>query len=306
MSIHLVDFGGFDQGDSTSIDRLAAELDSALSAHGFVALANLAAVPQALRDQAFGLARSFFGSTSANKNPYRYRSADDNFGYQGPLAEALDPEALGDLKETFTMRNLLHRDHAASDWPTAEFEQVSRALYKCCFDSARQVLTVFARALDVPDDFFNSKHDGQNTSLRYLYYPASLVSETDSQMGAGAHTDYGSITLLFQDAIGGLQLQQDDGSWLDFEPIDGAAVLNTGDLMAHWSNNRYPSTVHRVLPRSGVADRQSVAFFVDPDSHVNVKCLDSCVEDQRPARFDDITAGAHIQRKIEATHKTGA
>lgn len=306
MSIHLVDFGAFDKQDNASIDALANELDSALSAHGFVALANLHAVPRSLRTRAFDLAAEFFASDSAKKAPYLYRSADDNFGYQGPFAEALDPEAPGDLKETFTMRNLLHRPHSHSDWPGREFEQISRAMYAACFKAARQVLTIFARALDVPDDFFNRKHDGQNTSLRYLYYPAALVGERQAQMGAGAHTDYGSITLLFQDAIGGLQLRQDDGSWLDFEPIDGAAVLNTGDLMAHWSNNRYPSTIHRVLPRSGVADRQSIAFFVDPDSDVNVQCLASCTSAQHPAMFTDTTAGAHIQSKIEATHKTGA
>lgn len=306
MSIHLVDFGGFDYRDDKSINVLAAELDSALSAHGFVALANLKAVPNTLRTQAFDLAEAFFGSTPSSKDPYRYQSAADNFGYQGPLAEALDPDAPGDLKETFTMRNLLNRPHWSADWPGSDFENISRALYRACFDAARQVLTVFARALDVPDEFFLSKHDGQNTSLRYLYYPSSLVRDNDGQMGAGAHTDYGSITLLFQDAIGGLQLLEDDGSWLDFEPIEGAAVLNTGDLMAHWSNNRYPSTVHRVLPRSGVADRQSIAFFVDPDSDVTVQCLPSCVSEKQPAEFTDTTAGAHIQRKIEATHKTGA
>lgn len=302
MSIHIVDFGGFDADRSTSIDALAGELDSALANHGFVALTNLKAVSQELRAAAFHEAVEFFKASDSDKAAVAYRSADDNFGYQGPGVEALDPAAPGDLKETFTMRNLLHRPADPARWPNRRFAEVSQTLYQQCFTAAMQVLTVFARALDVPDDFFAQRHSGQNTSLRYLHYPASLSAGSGQQMGAGAHTDYGSVTLLFQDAVGGLQLQQDDDSWLDFEPVDGAAVMNTGDLMAHWSNNRYPSTVHRVLPRTQIADRQSIAFFVDPDSDVTVDCLSSCVSTDRPAGFEPTSAGAHIQRKIQATH----
>ncbi|MEM7070028.1 MAG: 2OG-Fe(II) oxygenase family protein [Pseudomonadota bacterium] len=111
-----------------------------------------------------------------------------------------------------------------------------------------------------------------------------------------------SITLLLQDDVGGLQLQKDDGTWLDYIPVEGAVVINTGDLMAHWTNDRYPSTVHRVLPRTQVRDRYSIAFFVDPDGDVAVNCLDSCVSTTKPPRYENTTAGEHIQRKISATH----
>ena len=302
MSITVIDFGSYDAGNPAAIAALSDQLDTALRGHGFVALTNVG-VSKALRQSAYDTAAAFFAQPTVAKQAYGYRDASANFGYQGPQVEALDPTAPADLKETFTMRDLpSHRDDAAL-WPTPEFAAVSAQMFDACYAAAQAVLHVFAHALEVPADFFASRHHGENTTLRYLYYPSGVQELVQSgQMGAGAHTDYGSITLLFQDTVGGLQLQQDNGQWLDVPAIEDTVLVNTGDLMAHWSNNRYPSTVHRVAPQISGANRQSIAFFVDPDSSVAVQCLDSCVDSNRPARYEPTTAGEHIQRKILATH----
>lgn len=302
MSITVLDFASYDAADAAAIDALAGQLDVALRSHGFVALKNIG-VTGALRRSAYDTAAAFFAESAERKARYGYRDASANFGYQGPMAEALDPAAPGDLKETFTMRDVRERLDDPSLWPSRAFAAVSAELFDACYASAQAVLRVFAHALDVPADFFATRHHGENTTLRYLHYPGGQAEHVvDRQMGAGAHTDYGSITLLFQDTVGGLQLQQDDGDWFDVPAIEDTVLLNTGDLMAHWSNDRYPSTVHRVVPQLGARDRQSIAFFVDPDSAVTVQCLDSCVDEVRPARYATTTAGAHIQRKITATH----
>lgn len=302
MTITLIDFRSYDPDNAAALDALAQQLDEALRNHGFVTLTNIG-VSNAVRQAAYDAAAAFFAAEPAAKQAFRYRDAQANFGYQGPMVEALDPTAPADLKETFTMRDLPSHQGDAELWPSPQFQQASTVLFEACRTAALAVLHVFARALGAPDDFFASRHQGDNTTLRYLYYPSGLVEPIAAgQMGAGAHTDYGSMTLLFQDTVGGLQLQQADGSWLDVPPVEDAVVMNTGDLMEHWTNGRYPSTVHRVQPRVAGQSRQSIAFFVDPDSAVLVQCLPGCVDATNPQRYADITAGEHIQRKITATH----
>ena len=94
---------------------------------------------------------------------------------------------------------------------------------------------------------------------------------------------------------------KDGDEWIDVPPVEGAVNINTGDLMTHWSNNRYPSTCHRVLPLIGGQERHSIAFFTDPDSATLVECLPSCVTEHNPAAYEPITAGEHIQYKIDRT-----
>ena len=130
-----------------------------------------------------------------------------------------------------------------------------------------------------------------------------MLPHSSAQLGAGAHTDYGSITLLFQDEVGGLELLRADRTWQQAPPVRGAAVINTGDLMERWTNGRFRSTVHRVRPISGSQDRYSIALFVDPDAAVEVECFQSCISAERPARYPRITAGEHIRRKIAATNE---
>jgi isopenicillin N synthase-like dioxygenase len=159
-------------------------------------------------------------------------------------------------------------------------------------------------ALDLPPDFFNDKHTGLTQTLRFLNYPPSGQPEA-GQLGAGAHTDYGTITLLFQDNKGGLQVQNVDGDWVDAPPIEGTVVINTGDLIARWSNDVFKSTPHRVVPRpeSAVEGRQSIAFFSDPDPDVLIETFPSCITDDRPARYPPITAGEHIRERILASQR---
>lgn len=304
----IVDCASLVDDDRTSVDRLAATLDAALTSTGFIAVRNIG-IGAELRDLAFAEARRFFAWDAASKAPFAYTDPAANFGYQAPLTEALDPSVAPDLKESFTMRDLHHRPAAGAEgavgdgWPDPAFRKAAEALYDACFDASMRLLRLFAVALGVPVDYFTALHSGENVTLRFLHYPNQGLSAANAaQMGAGAHTDYGALTLLLQDAVGGLQLRPDDSDgWLDVAPVAGAVNVNTGDLMTHWSNGRYPSTLHRVLPKLGVEDRYSIAFFCDPDSAAPVRCLDAFVSAATPARFADTTAGEHIQRRIEAS-----
>jgi len=304
MTVPLIDFFAYRADDPATLRELATLLDAALTQHGFITVTGVGISPE-LRERAFASARTFFARPQADKRRYAYRDPVANFGYQPTLSETLEPGQAPDLKEAFTMRDL--HSHPASDWPSDDFRTVAYEFYDACLAAAFKILRVFAVALDAPLDFFEERHGGENITMRYLHYPATGYAVTDEgQMGAGAHTDYGAVTLLFQDAIGGLQLRDRDGSWLDVTPVPGAVNINTGDLMCHWSNGRYPSTEHRVLPRITHGDRYSIAFFTDPDSDTLVQCLPGAVSAARPRAFEDVRAGDHIQAKIDASQSQEA
>ena len=298
-----------------SRSEMPARLDRALREDGFVQL-HCDDFDWQLTSRVFDQANWFFGQTPEFKQAFAYGSAAENFGYQGLGDEALDPTTgVPDLKETFTMRNVAHREVDGHRWPSADFRQTMVQFYGACFDLASSLMRCIAVIGGLPEDYFVSAHTGENVTLRLLYYPGSDrgASSFESEHGrsatpeilAGAHTDYGMMTLLFQDNIGGLQVQSMDGSWLDVVPQSQSVIMNTGDLMAHWSNDRFPSTSHRVRRNADVA-RLSIAFFCDPDSETEVEVLPGLQEEGREVRYVKTTAGEHIQRKLIATHEAAA
>jgi len=295
-----------DIGDSASDDaareRVGRAVDQALRESGFMYVRGSGIEP-ALIGRAFAVAGRFFALPAARKAEFAYGSVEANFGFQGIEGESLDPTSKPDLKESFTMRNARVWATRVERWPDAEFRDMALELYDVSFAAACRLLGILAHCLELPSHFFAERHLGENVTLRFLHYPANLPSHSHDQLGAGAHTDYGSITLLFQDDVGGLELLGADGIWRSAPPVPDAVVINTGDLMERWTNGRFRSTVHRVRPITGARDRFSMALFVDPDSAVAVECLPSCVSDGNPARYPPVTAGEHIRQKIEATHR---
>ena len=296
----IVDVSGF-SGDAEMRARVASDVHRALSESGFMYVRRHG-IDSALVRRAFAIASRFFSLPVERKNRFAYGSVDANFGFQGIEGESLDPKNKPDLKEAFTMRNARAWAASAERWPDDEFRDMALELYDASLAAAYRLLAILEASLALPSDFFAKRHLGENVTLRFLHYPANLPSRSQDQLGAGAHTDYGSITLLFQDDVGGLELLGADGQWRFAPPVEDAVVINTGDLMERWTNGRLPSTVHRVRPITGSRDRYSIALFMDPDNAVQVECLPSCRADSASACYEPITAGEHIRQKIEATH----
>lgn len=289
--------------DLASDPAPATNIHDALATHGFLQLANIGIAPAEL-DELFAASAAFFRAPAEVKRRCAYRSAAENFGYQGLLEENLDPGAPADLKETFTMRNIVANPPPLDRWPSAAFRDLMQHFYAAALAAAHGIQRHMARALGVPEDFFTRVHSGQNVTLRLLYYPAVHGGTVEAgQMGAGAHSDYGFLTLLFQHGVGGLQVMDSQATWMDVSPVDHVAVVNSGDMLERWTNGVYRSTVHRVVPKTGDRDRLSIAIFVDPDSDALVEVLPSCISPDRPAAFPPISAGAHLQSKLEASHK---
>ncbi|MEO0615536.1 MAG: 2OG-Fe(II) oxygenase family protein [Pseudomonadota bacterium] len=302
-SIPTIDFSSYDVADPVALHALAQSVDDALSTVGFMAIRNLG-VNGTQTGSAFDAARAFFQGAPSDKQRCAYSTAADNFGYQCSGDEHLDPTAPADLKETFTMRDVGHRAVNDARWPSAAFAQLMRAFYAACLEGAFRLMHVMSIALDTEPDFFRRCHHGENVTMRLLHYPAyDTATVAPRQLGAGAHTDYGLLTLLFQQGIPGLEVQSPNGAWLPVTADPGRIVINSGDLLQVWTNGRYRSTPHRVQPQLDGRSRQSIAVFIDPDSATKVAALPSCTSADNPPRFAPTTAGAHLQSRIEASQR---
>src|SRR5450631_522516 len=131
--------------------------------------------------------------------------------------------------------------------------------------------------------------------------PPQPGQSPDDLYGSSPHTDYGFITILLQDEVGGLQVKAADGSWIDAAPRPGSFVMNTADMLHRWSNGRLLSTPHRVINRSGRA-RYSCPFFFDPDLKSVIEPLSSCIDAHNPPRFAPTTYGAFLEQQLRANH----
>jgi len=198
-------------------------------------------------------------------------------------------------------------------WPArpAGFRAAISNYYAAMESLAERLARVFALALDQPENFFADKIDCHVSTMRLVYYPAQPRAPLPGQIRAGAHSDYGAFTILRTEAApGGLQVVRRGGDWIDAPLVDRGFIVNIGDLLMRWTNDRWVSTVHRVVnPPDDVrerATRLSVAFFQVPNHDVDVRCFESCASAADPPRYAPTTAGAHWRAKILAARNIDA
>jgi len=167
-------------------------------------------------------------------------------------------------------------------------------------------MSAVAVSLDQPETFFDACYEKPLARGQLVYYPPSTdADEAEERFGVAPHTDFGALTLLLQDNSGGLQVQDKSGEWIEAPPIQGTLVCNIGDLLARWSNNRFASTLHRVVNRSKDA-RYSIPIFFDPHTDTIIDPVDLGVS-KKDSEYDPISAGQHISgrnRKSFSQYKT--
>ena len=173
---------------------------------------------------------------------------------------------------------------------------------------SRRVTRMMAYTLDLPLDFFTAYEDHSLDVLRLNVYAANSVDSVSQhgQMGMGAHTDYGIVTVLWADPVEpGLQVLGRDGRWRSAIPEPGNLLINIGDLLARWTNDRWLSSLHRVSPpvnsKGQVVRRRSAAFFHDGNADAIVSCLPNCTGPSNPARYEPITVAEHIREKLNGS-----
>lgn len=158
-----------------------------------------------------------------------------------------------------------------------------------------------ARSLDLPDDAFAGFCEEPMAMIRLLHYPPQPANPKPNEKGAGAHTDWGALTILLQDDAGGLQVWDEREGWLHAAPIPGTFVVNLGDLMARWTNDLYRSTKHRVVNLSG-RDRISVPFFFDGCCDYVVSCVPTCLGANEIPKYPPTTPGEHLAEMYRLTY----
>ncbi|MTD13208.1 isopenicillin N synthase family oxygenase [Nakamurella sp. YIM 132087] len=307
--------------DLTSDDEtLARALDEVCTEVGFFQIVGHGVDP-AVEERLWSTLRAFFDLPDEDKLALRPEPGEP-YGYipvsAESLAKSLGVATPGDLKESINLGPMQPPAHELSDpdeasvyqpnrWPDAlpELQQVCADYYAEMSVLSERLMRLFALALDLPRDFFDPMMSHAPSALRAINYPETDQPLAIGQQRAGAHTDYGLLTILRQDAVGGLQVVDKEQNWVDVPSVPGGYVINIGDLMARWTNDRWQSTLHRVVNPVGgaaaAARRQSVPFFFNANWDAVVSCLPSCLEPGESPKYEPVTAGPHLMGKFRRT-----
>jgi isopenicillin N synthase-like dioxygenase len=192
---------------------------------------------------------------------------------------------------------------ATNLWPDLPgFRDTMLAYFDACHRLGLLLHRAFAQDLGLAPDFFDDKLDRPMAVLRLLHYPPAPERAEAGQLGAGEHTDYGCVTLLATDGVGGLEVRTRGGDWVPAPHVPGTFVCNIGDCLMRWTNDIYVSTPHRVVSPAG-RERFSVAFFLDPNPDAEIACLPGCAMPDRPARYSPIRGDAFLRARLSPTYE---
>ncbi len=312
LAVPVIDISPFRTGAPADRERVARAVDRAASEVGFMQITGHG-IPESAVGALTEAVDAFFALPPERKRAVLPPSPAVNRGYTAPKTERLT-SSLGvytpdDLFEAFNIGS------QASDFPGLGLpeEHYPENLWpeECAMDGvkewfahaaglARTMTGIFAQALGLPDAFFAPYEDHSIDVLRVNNYqmPHDGSPLEPGQVGMGAHTDYGIVTILWADPVPGLQILDEDGRWHDVVPVPGALLINLGDLLARWTNDRWLSTMHRVLApidaEGRMYRRRSVAFFHDGNHDALIETLPG----NGPALYGPVTVGEHLAQKL--------
>lgn len=307
--VPIIDVGAMLGGSDALIQELAQEIAEACRSIGFFYILNHG-IEAGLYERAFAASRALFQlpledklaldiTRSPHMRGYFGFGGDKSDGVRDDIKEGYDMAMDLPLNDPYVKEGLTF--YGPNVWPPSlpQFKEVMTEYHQRHLQLGRALLRLFARGLGVHDEFFDSKFVKPMAQLRTLRYPASADPKAPEN-GAGEHTDFGWITMIAQDDASGLEIQDRHGTWREVPYVPCSLVVNVGDLMSMWTNDMYTATLHRVVNR-GIRDRYSMAFFMDPDYHVTVECLDSCTSQTRPAKYPPIVVGDYMNRRFHET-----
>jgi isopenicillin N synthase-like dioxygenase len=311
--IPVVDFAPSRSAGQAERKGVGLELGNAFRNVGFAYLAGHG-VSQELIDRTFAEAARFFALPLDKKAEVSVDRSTCDRGWFDFGTEVLDPDNQeeGDLKEGYRIGNDLPADHplvrqgipfhGPNQWPAdvPRFRETLEEYFAAVHHLAGQVTRAVALAIELPEDYFDAWFTTAMLVMSPLHYPPQEAAPSGARVGAGAHSDYGCLALLAQDDKGGLQVRNTAGRWIDAKPIPGTFVVNVGDMLARWTNDLFPATLHRVINTSGL-DRQSIPFFYDPNYDAPVEALETCLAEGEQPRYEPTTSLAHLQERFGAT-----
>jgi len=317
--VPVIDIAPYLAGAPQGKQRVAAQLDSACREVGFYVIVGHGVDPD-LIEQVEAVSRAFFDLPLDEKMKVHIGNVPGGVGYSAvgdvALASTRGQVTPPDLNETFQIAKVDITDDAyfqneaargmipRNRWPErpAALRELYTKYYLRMGALAADLMRLSALALDLPEAYFDDKIDRHISRLNVRLYPEQKAAPLPGQLRAGAHTDYGTVTILKPgDTVGGLQIADAAGNWHDVPMLPGSFVVNQGDLMARWTNDRWLSTLHRVAnppdEAKGGSRRLSIVFFHHANYDATVSCLPTCVAPGSMPKYETITVSDYYRMK---------
>ncbi|KAL5501859.1 hypothetical protein ACEPAH_9120 [Sanghuangporus vaninii] len=313
QNIPVIDMKDADSADPAARQQLARDIRDACINVGFFYVKNHG-IPEESVLGAIEAGKRFFALPEETKSKYDVKHSPSFKGYTALLKQNTDPENRGDLHESFNIgpeQNESSKKSGlldANPWPAEVdgFKEGYLGYYNKAIAFGKKLFPLFALALGLPDNFFEDKTKESAAVMRVIRYPPQYGAVDDRVIGIGAHTDFECFTMLWQEpGIEALQVLNANKEWVNATPIPGTLVINIGDQLSRWTNDVFRSTVHRAVNRSGVL-RHSMPVFFGVDYSVPLEPIPSCVSEERPPKYEVITAGEQFKARILAAYPTKA
>lgn len=333
--MQVIDFSKFRTGDPVQREETAKQISEAFKHSGFLYLKNHGIQIEQVQS-VFAHSAQFFERPQAQKDQLAWTTPRSNRGYvasgREKVTQSSDPDEIAklrasnpDLKESMEIGKE-GVEGMPNQWPdrfgdeaAISFTRTMKQFFLTCSDLHKNVMRAIGIGMGLEESFFDEYTAGFDNNLRLLHYPPvkkSVFRENPTQVRAGEHSDYGSITLLFQDSVGGLEVKSPMGTWVRATPIADTVVVNAGDLLSRWANEKIKSTKHRVIqpppkegemgdadePDSTFPARYSVAFFCNPSFDTTIEALPGTFENEAAKKYPAVKSGDYIEMRLAATY----
>lgn len=310
-AVPVIDIAPFLAGTARGKHEVAHAVNAACEEIGFLVITGHG-IPSQACERVFANARDFFALAVEEKLKVRKPSGFSSSAYHPFATEAYANKHLVrtpvDLRESFGMGRPDRPTGAFNRWPLrpAEFAAIFTEHYYCTERLAYDLARIFAVALGLKEDYFDAKIDRHDSAMLVHNYPEQAEAPLPGQLRTGPHSDVGLFTILRTEREhrpGGLQLQNRAGDWIDVPAVQDSFVINIGDTMMRWSNDRWISTLHRVVnpPRDAAMGNQrlSLPFFFKANQDTILDCLPNCCGPENPAKYPPVTAGAYNKECLD-------
>lgn len=300
-SLNLADFTS---GDADRKARFVQDLGRAFNQIGFVAIRNHGLTDE-LTTRLYDSAQTFFSAPDAVKQQYEHPELNGQRGYIGRGKETAKGFKIADLKEFYHIGQPEPvGDMPANVLPTEypKFGDAALTAYQTLENAGKMLLRAIALYLELPETYFDDKVQNGDSILRALhYFPLDPQTTPDGAVRAAAHGDINLITLLMGASAEGLEVLRRDGKWIGITALPDQVIVNVGDMLDRLTNHKLKSTIHQVVnpPREKMnQSRYSIPFFMHPRADMDLRCLESCVDQQHPKLYVDMTAGDFLNERL--------
>ena len=307
-NIPSIDLADFISGDSKLKSEFVKNLGRAYEEIGFVAIKNHGLSDLLCKDL-YSQVQSFFELTVEQKKKYEIKGSGGQRGYVSFGKEHAKNRNEGDLKEFWHFgQTVLDNDPIKSQYPEnvkvtelENFNKVGEQVYQKLELAGKEMLRAIALYLNLDENYFDAKIHNGNSILRPIHYPP-ITSEPKNAVRAAEHEDINLITLLMGASADGLQVMAKNGDWISVTALPDQIVVNVGDMLQRLTNNKLKSTTHRVVnppKEKWGTSRFSIPYFLHPRAEISLDCLDSCISEDNPKHYEEITAGAYLDQRIK-------